>query len=87
MRSKFMPFGRTGLPPGRPVGSQAAVARLGALVGREECDLHLLPRQHIRDQRRHFHMAGVQREVHGLVARVRRGRARQKRDPCQRRRN
>ena len=48
--------------------AQTAVTGFAGFVGREKCDFDLVALQHLRDQRRHLHVAGIQRQVHRLLA-------------------
>ena len=68
VRGEFMAFGRARLPPGRPVVAQAAVAGLGALVGSEKADLDVLALEHVGNQRRRAHVAGVKCQIQRVFA-------------------
>ncbi len=55
-------------PPGRPVVTQAAIALLGAFIGRKEGDLDLRLVQNLGDLVGHPHVASVQGQIDGLAA-------------------
>ncbi|KAG0754360.1 hypothetical protein G6F22_021039 [Rhizopus arrhizus] len=82
-----MAFGRARLPPRRPHVVQARAVGLGAFIGQEEGDFDMMAVEHIRDQRRHAQVAGVEGQVDGLVARRRRRRVRHRNSERQDRRD
>lgn len=69
VRCKGMTFGAACTPPRRPVLAQRAIALLGGLVGGKEGNFDVLAIEHLGNQGRHAHVAGVKGQVQRFVAR------------------